>query len=73
MIGEEDSPNTYEYPEHYKILTRINNWEDDPKRIKNGVKVPGDFVYRSDTNPSWMSGADLKAWIDLNAKNIGKI
>ena len=27
MIGEEDSPNTYEYPEHYKILTHINNWK----------------------------------------------
>ena len=46
MIGEEDSPNTYEYPEHYKILTHINNWEDDPKRIKDGVKVPESFVYR---------------------------
>ena len=73
MIGEEDSHNTYEYPDHYKILTHINNWEDDPKRIKNGVKVPEGFVYRSDTNPSWMSGDDLRAWIDLNTNNIGKI
>ena len=73
MIGEEDSYNTYEYPEHYKVLTQINNWQDDPKRIKNGVKVPEGFVYRSDTNPSWMSSDDLRAWIDLNTNNIGKI
>ena len=49
-MKEENSPNTYEYPEHYKILTTLTI-KDDPKRIKDGVKVPS-FVYRSDTNPS---------------------
>ena len=73
MIGAEDSYSTFEYLEHFKILPQINGWADDQKRIKNGVKVPEGFVYVSDSNPSWMSHADLQAWIDANADLIGKI
>ena len=36
MIGQEDSPNTFEYEEYYKILPTINNLNKDIKRIKNG-------------------------------------
>ena len=73
MIGAEDSYYTYEYPEHFKILPQINRWADDAKRIKDGVKVPEGFVYASDSNPAWMSGAELQAWIDANQESIGKI
>ena len=73
MIGAEDSYFTYEYPEHFKILPQINGWADDTKRIKDGVKVPEGFVYASDSNPAWMSDADLRAWIDANQESIGKI
>ena len=73
MIGEEDSHFTYEYPEYFKILPQINNWADDTKRIKDGVRVPEGFVYASDSNPAWMSDADLQAWIDANQESIGKI
>lgn len=73
MIGSEDSDFTYEYPEHFKILPQINNWAVDQNRIKDGVRVPEGFVYTSDTNPSWMSRAELRAWIGVNAENIGKI
>ena len=73
MIGAEDSYFTYEYPEHFKILPQINGWADDSKRIKDGVKVPEGFVYASDSNPAWMSDADLRAWIDANQDSIGKI
>lgn len=73
MIGEEDVPYTYEYDDHYKILPAINNWHADPKRIKNGRKVPDDFVYRSDTNQDWMDRETLRAWIDENRGRIGKI
>lgn len=72
MIGAEDSHLTYEYPEHYKILPQINDWVNDTKRIKDGVKVPESFVYASDTNSEWMTDADLRAWIDVNHDNIGK-
>lgn len=73
MIGVEDAPFTYEYPEHYKILPQINGWDTDVCRIKDGKKVPADFVYASDINSEWMSDDELKAWIDTNADKIGEI
>ena len=73
MIGVEDSYFTYEYPEYYKILPQINGWAEDAKRIRDGVKVPEGFVYASDSNQSWMSDAELQAWIDANVDSIGKI
>lgn len=73
MIGAEDSYFTYEYPEHYKILPQINDWANDTKRIKDGVKVPEGFVYTSDTNTEWMSDSDLRTWIAANYDDIGKI
>jgi len=73
MIGAEDSYFTYEYPEYFKILPQINGWAEDTKRIKAGERVSEGFVYTSDSNPAWMSDADLLAWIDANADSIGKI
>ena len=71
MIGVEDAPFTYEYDEHFKILPTINNWADDPKRIKNGRKVAEDFVYTSDLNLEWMSQTALADWIEANKGAIG--
>jgi UDP-N-acetylglucosamine 4,6-dehydratase (inverting) len=73
MIGAEDSYFTFEYPEHYKILPQINDWSSDNKRIKGGVKVVEGFTYSSDTNPKWMSDADLHKWISNNKHDIGRI
>lgn len=73
MISSEDAYYTYEYPEHFKILPVINNWSNDPARIKNGKKVADDFVYASDNNPEWMSNDDLREWIDSNREKIGVI
>ena len=73
MIGPEDAAHTFEYPEHFKILPAINNWSDSPARIKDGVKVSEDFIYASDSNPEWMTDADLHAWIDENDDRIGEI
>lgn len=73
MIGIEDVPYTYEYPEHYKILPAIHNWSLDPKRINGGKLVDADFSYCSDNNPDWMSIETLRAWIAQNREKIGKI
>lgn len=73
MIGAEDAYYTYEYPEHYKILPQINNWDKDANRIKDGKRVPEGFVYASDNNAEWMSDAELQAWIDANHEKIGSI
>lgn len=73
MIGKEDGPYTYEYDEHYKILPNINQWADDPQRIKDGRRVSDDFTYTSDRNDTWMDKADLSDWIKANFKKIGTI
>lgn len=66
MISSEDSFSTYEYREHYKILPSINSWCDDPKRIKDGKKVPEGFMYTSDKNRHWMTVAILRNWLSKN-------
>lgn len=73
MIGIEDAPYTYEYPEYFKILPAIHQWCCDPRRIKDGKKVAEDFTYCSNTNTEWMSIETLKAWIAQNREKIGKI
>ena len=71
MIGIEDAAYTYEYAEHFKILPAINNWSDDPTRIKDGAKVAEDFVYTSDLNPDWMTPQALTDWIASHKNKIG--
>lgn len=73
MISQEDSCNTYEYDEYFKILPAINKWSLDPKRIKNGKLVPDGFLYTSKNNKDWMSIETLKKWIEKNNIMIGKI
>lgn len=63
MIGSEDAPFTFAYDGYFKILPMIHGWSSDPKRIKDGVKVPEDFSYSSDNNTEWWSQDDLIACI----------
>lgn len=71
MIGLEDAPYTYAYPDHFKILPMIHDWSSDPLRIKGGVKVAPDFVYTSDNNTEWMPVQALQGWIAANRAKIG--
>lgn len=71
MISSEDSFSTYEYSSYYKILPALNAWCDDPKRIKDGKKVPEGFVYTSDKNSEWMSVSSLQEWIKQNRHKEG--
>lgn len=73
MIGSEDSFYAYEYPDYFKILPAIYEWDKDSNRIKDGKKVPEGFSYTSDNNTDWMSHAELRAWIQLNPEIIGNI
>jgi UDP-N-acetylglucosamine 4,6-dehydratase/5-epimerase len=73
MIGAEDAAYTYEYDQHFKILPAIHNWSADPGRIKDGRPVRDGFVYSSDTNPDWMSIAQLQAWMERNSRKIGAL
>ena len=73
MIGFEDSPFTFEYQNHYKILPSIDSIHEDPSRIKDGVRVPDGFIYSSDNNSEWMSVEELEKWVNSNKELIGKI
>jgi FlaA1/EpsC-like NDP-sugar epimerase len=73
MIGVDDSYSTYEYPFYYKILPQLYEWGKDKLRIKNGKKVPGGFVYSSETNHEWMTKIELQKWININKYNILKV
>lgn len=73
MIGSEDAPYTYEYPDYYKILPMIHEWDKDVARIGTGRKVPEDFTYSSESNSDWMTVAELRSWLDENAQKIGAI
>lgn len=72
MIGVEDSAQTYEYSNYFKILPAINRWGNE-KRIKGGRKVADGFVYASDSNTEWMSVDTLRAWIAADRKSLGKL
>ena len=71
MIGVEDSPNTYEYADHFKILPAIHGWNCDPARIKDGKSVPEGFSYTSDNNDQWMQVDSLREWIRHNSSKVG--
>ncbi len=73
MIGLEDAPSTYSYDGYYKILPSINGWANDGLRIKDGEKVPSDFIYDSGTNNEWMTAGELQFWLDNNRAKLGKI
>jgi len=64
MISAEDSYNTYEYSDYYKILPAINGWSEDPARIKDGIRVPEGFEYTSDSNTDWMGVDALRFWLN---------
>ena len=68
MIGLEDAPFTYAYDGYYKILPMINDWFNSRDRIKNGEKVPSDFVYTSDSNDEWMSCETLAKWLSAELR-----
>ena len=71
MIGHEDAPHTFEYEDHFKILPMLHNWSNDEARIKDGKKVPENFVYSSNNNKEWMSIDELKIWINRKKDKIG--
>lgn len=73
MIGSENAPYTYEYPDYYKILPAIHHWNEDVARIGDGKLVGADFTYCSDKNSEWMSVSELRTWIEENREKVGKI
>ena len=61
MISEDDSRNTLEYKDHYRIIPQIKfkNYQNK----KGGKPVAKKFQYRSDNNINWISDENLKKLI----------
>jgi UDP-N-acetylglucosamine 4,6-dehydratase (inverting) len=71
MIGFEDSPRTYDFGDHYRIMPTINTgWAS---AAQAGNLVPADFTYSSDSNADWMTIDELKAWVETNRAPLGEI
>ncbi len=60
MININDSRNTYEYKEIFKILPELASQRVKKKMIKNGKKVKENFQYISNDNKNWISSSELK-------------
>ena len=41
----EDAASTFEFEDYFVILPRINGWEIDPERIKNGRQVEEGLLF----------------------------
>ena len=64
MIGFEDSPRTYDFGDHYRIMPAIGaGWENAARK---GKLVPANFVYSSESNTDWMTTEQLQDWIEEN-------
>ena len=63
MISEEDAMNSYEYNWYYKILPTLNQWHQDPERIKGGKKVKKGFIYSSGQNKEWMTIEQMRKFL----------
>jgi UDP-N-acetylglucosamine 4,6-dehydratase/5-epimerase len=68
MISTDESYNTFEFEDYFKILPTLNEWNLDKKRIKKGKLVPDRFSYNSNNNTEWMSPKALRNWIEKNKK-----
>jgi len=64
MIGEDEAYCTFEYPDYYKVLPAINNWNASPTRIKEGKSVHEGFSYTSNNNTEWMTDDEVQRFID---------
>ena len=60
LILTDDAPYTYEYLKYYNSLPAINDWGNDPDRIRGGVKVVQNFRYSSNNKTEWIQISELQ-------------
>ncbi len=66
MISEDDSTETFEFKNYFKIISSIMPKNQKKKIIKGSSKVRENFSYRSNTNKNWLGSKELKLWIKKN-------
>ena len=63
MIDNNESENTFEFNDYFKIVPRIFSQEITKKMIINGKKVKKDFEYVSNINKNWITKDKIKKLI----------
>lgn len=62
LISEDDARHTYEYDTHFTICPEYAEWFlEHGDTIPEGKQLDHGFVFRSDTNASWLSKEDMRA------------
>ena len=70
MIGEEDARFTFEFKDHYKILSQKSDLSSKFLKDKTVSKVQEGFVYSSEKNTDWFSIKQLKEWINKHRTSL---
>lgn len=73
MISADDSYTTWEFDDHYRILTSLQPANQASLQQQGGRLVPEGFTYTSDNNAEWMSVEALREWVVSNHDFVGKI
>ena len=63
MIDNNESENTFEFDDYFKIVPRIFSSEITKKMIINGKKVKKGFEYVSNINKNWIKKNKIKKFI----------
>jgi len=64
MISQDDSINTYEFKDYFKILSPLMSKNLKNKVIANSKKVKTNFFYSSENNKNWLDFKKLKKIIE---------
>lgn len=73
MIGVEDAANTWEFNDHYRIVSSLMDVDEGELRDEGGTKVESGFQYSSGLNECWMTKAELRKWLEEAQSDILRI
>jgi UDP-N-acetylglucosamine 4,6-dehydratase len=59
LVPEDETRNTLEYDDHYRILPQFPLWTNQEYPTDGGRPVPDRFRYSSDTNGRWLTVEEL--------------
>jgi UDP-N-acetylglucosamine 4,6-dehydratase len=63
MIPADEARQTLEFDDHFVIGPAAQWWQDTAQNFSGARRCPDDFSYSSDTNPDWLSVAELRTLI----------
>lgn len=63
LISEDESPNVFEFDDHYVIVPSFHSWSNAP--LSSGKKVPDRFSYTSENTSQRLSKRQLLEMVEL--------